>query len=96
MLMYNVVVVVDADGSCYCCFCFQDLNNANKPNWDSIWQHSTHTLINASGLMVGLPQGQMGNSEVGHINIGSGRIVYQELTRIDEAIKDKSFFDNHV
>ncbi|GGG04091.1 2,3-bisphosphoglycerate-independent phosphoglycerate mutase [Cysteiniphilum litorale] len=72
------------------------INNANKPNWDSIWQHSTHTLINASGLMVGLPQGQMGNSEVGHINIGSGRIVYQELTRIDEAIKDKSFFDNKV
>lgn len=72
------------------------INNANKPNWDNIWQHSTHTLINASGLMVGLPKGQMGNSEVGHINIGSGRIVYQELTRIDEAIKDKSFFNNQV
>ncbi|WP_440616697.1 2,3-bisphosphoglycerate-independent phosphoglycerate mutase [Cysteiniphilum sp. 6C5] len=72
------------------------INNANKPNWDNIWQHSTHTLINASGLMVGLPQGQMGNSEVGHINIGSGRIVYQELTRVDEAIKDKSFFNNQV
>ncbi|WP_395946605.1 2,3-bisphosphoglycerate-independent phosphoglycerate mutase [Caedibacter taeniospiralis] len=72
------------------------INNAHKPNWDSIWKHSTHTLINASGLMVGLPEGQMGNSEVGHINIGSGRIVYQELTRIDKAIEDKSFFQNPV
>lgn len=72
------------------------INNASKPNWDNICQHSTNTLIDASGLMVGLPQGQMGNSEVGHINIGSGRIVYQELTRIDEAIKDKSFFANEV
>ncbi len=72
------------------------INNANKPNWNNIWQHSTHTLINASGLMVGLPQGQMGNSEVGHINIGSGRVVYQELTRIDKAIEDKSFYHNKV
>ena len=72
------------------------INNANKPNWDNIWQHSPHTLINASGFMVGLPLGQMGNSEVGHVNIGSGRIVNQELTRINQAIKNKSFFDNEV
>ena len=72
------------------------INNAHKPNWDKIWKHSTHTLINASGLMVGLPKGQMGNSEVGHINIGSGRIVCQELTLIDEAINDRSFFSNQV
>ena len=72
------------------------INNAYKPNWDAVWHNSTHTLINASGLMVGLPQDQMGNSEVGHINIGSGRVVYQELTRIDKAIKDKDFFQNKV
>ncbi|WP_119343090.1 2,3-bisphosphoglycerate-independent phosphoglycerate mutase [Facilibium subflavum] len=70
--------------------------NANTPNWDRIWQDNPHTLINASGLMVGLPKTQMGNSEVGHINIGSGRVVYQELTRIDKAIEDNTFNDNPV
>ena len=72
------------------------INNATKPNWDKLWNHSAHTLINASGLMVGLPKGQMGNSEVGHINIGSGRVVYQELTRVDKAIQEQTFADNPV
>lgn len=53
-----------------------------------------HTLIEASGEDVGLPDGQMGNSEVGHMNIGAGRIVYQELTRITKSIKDGDFFEN--
>jgi 2,3-bisphosphoglycerate-independent phosphoglycerate mutase len=72
------------------------INNAHKPNFDNLWNTYSHTLVDASGLMVGLPQGQMGNSEVGHVNIGSGRVVYQELTRIDKAIKDGDFFENPV
>jgi 2,3-bisphosphoglycerate-independent phosphoglycerate mutase len=67
---------------------------AKKPNWDSLWNRYPHTLINASELHVGLPRGQMGNSEVGHLNIGAGRIVYQDLTRVDVAVEDGSFFTN--
>jgi len=68
--------------------------NARKPNWDRLWHDYPHTLVQTSGLAVGLPDTQMGNSEVGHLNIGAGRIVYQELTRIDLAIKDGSFYTN--
>ena len=68
--------------------------NARKPNWDRLWHAYPHTLINASEMSVGLPQGQMGNSEVGHLNIGAGRVVYQELTRVDVAIQDGSFNTN--
>lgn len=75
---------------------FNAIYHANTLNWDQLWQHAAHTLINASGSLVGLPQGQMGNSEVGHINIGAGRVVYQELTRIDKAIKENIFSDNVV
>ncbi len=67
---------------------------AHKPNWDRLWNNYPHTLINASELHVGLPRGQMGNSEVGHLNIGAGRIVYQDLTRVDVAVEDGSFFSN--
>ncbi len=67
---------------------------AHKPNWDRLWSEYPHTLIRTSGLAVGLPEGQMGNSEVGHLNIGAGRVVYQELTRIDLAIQDGSFDRN--
>ena len=63
---------------------------------DSLLAKYPNTLIDASGMAVGLPDGQMGNSEVGHTNIGAGRIVYQELTRITKAIKDGEFFDNDV
>src|SRR5574344_1829013 len=66
---------------------------ANKPNLDRYMQ-GPNTIIGASGLDVGLPDGQMGNSEVGHTNIGAGRIVYQELTRITKSIKDGDFFEN--
>jgi 2,3-bisphosphoglycerate-independent phosphoglycerate mutase len=69
---------------------------AKKPNLDRLFSDYPHTFIGASGLDVGLPEGQMGNSEVGHLNFGAGRIVYQEITRIDKAIKDGSFFENHV
>lgn len=67
---------------------------ANTPNLDSYYKKYPFTLLKASGEAVGLPAGQMGNSEVGHLNLGAGRIVYQELTRINMAIKDGSFFKN--
>ena len=67
---------------------------ANTPNLDKILSGCPTTLIGASGLDVGLPDGQMGNSEVGHTNIGAGRIVYQELTRITKSIQDGDFFEN--
>lgn len=70
--------------------------SANTPNWDNLWLQNTHTLIHGSGESVGLPDGQMGNSEVGHLNIGAGRVVYQDFTRIDKAIKDGDFFKNSV
>ena len=55
---------------------------AHKPNWDALWRDYPHTLINASEKFVGLPSSQMGNSEVGHLNIGAGRVVYQDLSLI--------------
>ena len=67
--------------------------NANKPNLDRIFSKYPTTRIKTSGLDVGLPKGQMGNSEVGHTNIGAGRIVYQELTRITKSIEDGDFFE---
>ena len=69
---------------------------ANTPNLDRIFKENPMTYIGASGLDVGLPDGQMGNSEVGHTNIGAGRIVYQELTRITKAIQDGDFFSNEA
>lgn len=59
---------------------------ANKPNWEKLWENYPHTLINASESFVGLPEGQMGNSEVGHLNIGAGRVVFQEFERINNSI----------
>lgn len=70
--------------------------NGKTPVLDDLCAHYAHTDIQASGTDVGLPGGQMGNSEVGHTNIGAGRIVYQELTRITKAIKDGDFFENKV
>lgn len=67
---------------------------ASKPNLDRLFQNNPLTEIGASGMNVGLPDGQMGNSEVGHTNIGAGRIVYQELTRITKSIADGDFFEN--
>ncbi len=66
---------------------------ANTPNIDALFATYPHTLVGASGLNVGLPDGQMGNSEVGHLNIGAGRIVYQELTRVTKSIADGDFFE---
>lgn len=67
---------------------------AHKPNIDKLFSTYPNTTLGASGLDVGLPEGQMGNSEVGHLNIGAGRVVYQELTRISKSITDGDFFEN--
>ncbi len=67
---------------------------AHKPNIDRLFSQNPITQIGASGMNVGLPDGQMGNSEVGHTNIGAGRVVYQELTRITKSIQDGDFFEN--
>ena len=69
---------------------------AKTPNMDSYLKIYPNTKLRASGKAVGLPEGQMGNSEVGHLNIGAGRIVYQELTRINKEIKNGDFFKNKV
>jgi 2,3-bisphosphoglycerate-independent phosphoglycerate mutase len=70
------------------------IDKANKPFYDSLIEHWPHSRLVASGESVGLPDGQFGNSEVGHLNIGAGRIVWQDISRIDVAIRDGSFFDN--
>lgn len=67
---------------------------ADTPTWDQLWARAPRTLLNASGLAVGLPEGQMGNSEVGHLNLGAGRVVMQDLVRINQAIESGDFFDN--
>ncbi len=69
---------------------------APTPNWDHFWRDYPHTLIQGSGHYVGLPADQMGNSEVGHLNMGAGRVVYQEITRIDKAISGGEFQRNQV
>ena len=69
------------------------IDHAKKPFIDSLFQQYPHATLEASGLAVGLPAGQMGNSEVGHMNLGAGRVVYQEITRIDKSIEQGDFFE---
>jgi len=69
---------------------------ANTPTWDHLWKTYPHTLISGSGTDVGLPDEQMGNSEVGHLNLGSGRVVYQDFSRISKAIEDGEFQQNKI
>ena len=75
---------------------FNAISNANTPTWNHLWNRYPHTLIKGSGAEVGLPSGQMGNSEVGHLNLGAGRVVYQEFTRVSRAIRTGSFFTNQT
>ncbi len=75
---------------------YNAISAAKKPVWDRLWQEYPHTLIHASQAAVGLPANQMGNSEVGHLNIGAGRVVYQEYSRINRAIGSGRFFENKV
>ncbi|NOX76774.1 MAG: 2,3-bisphosphoglycerate-independent phosphoglycerate mutase [Gammaproteobacteria bacterium] len=70
--------------------------HARTPVWDALWAKHPHALIKGSGPEVGLPSGQMGNSEVGHLNLGAGRVVYQEFTRVSRAIRTGSFFTNQT
>ncbi len=72
------------------------VTTANTPVWDNLWQTMPHGLVNASGAAVGLPGDQMGNSEVGHMNMGAGRVVYQEFTRVSRAVRTGSFFTNRT
>ena len=69
---------------------------AKTPNLDKIFKNSPTCILKASGVNVGLPEGQMGNSEVGHMNIGAGRIVYQDFTYINKSIEDGSFYKNMI
>ena len=88
-----VLVVIDGFG----CNPRQDGNavaQAATPTLDRLWNTCPHTELHASGLAVGLPEGQMGNSEVGHLNLGAGKVVYQDFTRISRAIEEGNFFQN--
>lgn len=75
---------------------YNAISGAKAPTWQSIWEAGPKTTIGTSGMAVGLPEGQMGNSEVGHMTLGAGRVVYQNFTRINKAIADGDFFDNQV
>src|SRR5215510_5780925 len=65
---------------------------AQAPTWERLWARAPRTLLDASGLAVGLPEGQMGNSEVGHLNLGAGRVVPQDLVRISQSIQNGEFY----
>ncbi len=73
---------------------FNAIAAAQTPVWDRLWQTCPHTLIGTSGADVGLPEGQMGNSEVGHLNLGAGRVVYQDSSRVSRAVEQGEFFQN--
>ena len=70
------------------------IESAKTPFMDEMWNKHPHSRLNASGLAVGLPAGQMGNSEVGHMNIGAGRVVYQDLVRINKSIEEGTLGNN--
>lgn len=75
---------------------YNAVHSANKPAWDDFWSIYPHMLLRCSGTDVGLPDGQMGNSEVGHMHMGAGRVIEQDFTRIKNAIEDGSFFENET
>ena len=75
---------------------YNAIKAAHAPTWQKIWAENLKDLIGTSGLSVGLPEGQMGNSEVGHMTLGAGRVVYQNYTRINKAIDDGDFFTNTI
>lgn len=75
---------------------FNAIHAARTPHWDHLWQTHPHTLIRCSGLDVGLPDDQMGNSEVGHMHLGAGRLVYQDYTRISKAVAEGGIYENPV
>jgi 2,3-bisphosphoglycerate-independent phosphoglycerate mutase len=91
----KILIIIDgfgySDNSAY-----NAITAADAPCWKNLWQNNPKTLISTSGMAVGLPEGQMGNSEVGHMTLGAGRVVYQNFTRINKAIADGDFFTNPV
>ncbi len=88
-----VLMILDGWGDRISC-ADNAISQANPTNFLSLWDEYPHTLLECSGNAVGLPGGQMGNSEVGHLNIGAGRVVYQEITRISQSIEDGNFYQN--
>src|SRR5690554_7983449 len=88
-----VLVILDGFGHSDCPD-YNAIHSANTPVYDRLRAQYPHGLISGSGMDVGLPDGQMGNSEVGHMNLGAGRVVYQDFTRITKAIDDGDFFSN--
>jgi len=97
MSEYKKALLIITDGighnsSCdYNAFC-----NANKPTYDELFKNTPYSLIKTYGEHVGLPDGQMGNSEVGHMSIGSGRVLYQDLVKVNLAIQNDSLKENEV
>jgi 2,3-bisphosphoglycerate-independent phosphoglycerate mutase len=89
-----MLMILDGFGKSMDQTCTDAIALASTPNLDRLFATCPNTTIAASGLAVGLPEGQMGNSEVGHLNIGAGRVVYQELTRISKEIEEGTFYDN--
>jgi len=90
-------ILVITDGIGYCERTqYNAFYKANKPTYDRLFEEVPHSLIDTFGLSVGLPEGQMGNSEVGHLSIGSGRVLYQDLVKISLALKDGTLKDNPV
>jgi 2,3-bisphosphoglycerate-independent phosphoglycerate mutase len=95
MPMYNLVALIILDGwGCAPPGPGNAVELADTPNFDRLWREFPHATLDASGEAVGLPPGQMGNSEVGHLTIGSGRVLFQDLMRVNKAIEDGSFFEN--
>ena len=95
--MNKKAILVITDGVGYCSKTEHNaFYNANKPTYDKLFSEVPHSLIDTFGLSVGLPEGQMGNSEVGHMSIGSGRVLYQDLVKISLALKDGSLEKNEV
>ncbi|MGE5417534.1 MAG: 2,3-bisphosphoglycerate-independent phosphoglycerate mutase [Acidobacteriota bacterium] len=88
-----ILMILDGWGLSNCCE-GNAVAEACPRNFQYFWDNYPHTCLDASGLKVGLPAGLMGNSEVGHLNMGAGRVVYQEITRISKAIEDGSFYNN--
>src|ERR687892_604705 len=72
------------------------VTHAKKPNFDRFWNEYPHATLQASGEAVGLPEGQMGNSEVGHLNIGAGRVLDQDLQRVNRAVRDGRIYTNEA
>jgi len=91
-----ILVITDGIGKSDRCTTYNAFHNAEKPTYDYLFENAPHSIVSTYGLSVGLPDGQMGNSEVGHMTIGSGRILYQDLVKMTKSIEDKSLQNNEI